>query len=304
MHPVGGQPAHQAPRETDRPGPDRAPAPRGRPDPGRAGAVRGRARRPRLPRRRARATSAKLRNGHGGYRQRHHRWRHGAALHGRRDRCLPPPASRTSAWSSGRPPRRGGASNCCTRARVDLAWITLGPADCPASSSGPFSTCPGCWPCTPMTRWPRGTPSAPATWRRFRYLAYPESSTSRQRLEENFARLGDQPPRTHRHSRLGHRDPARRTRCRSRHPACPAPGSATDPAGSRVRTVPIPALDPLTVGWAARQWNLLSPPGHRIRRTRHRQPRQPRRPSHGAVNRSTPDRPTITQNYLAHRIVA
>ena len=26
-----------------------------------------------------------------------------------------------------------------------------------------------------------------------------------------------------------------------------------------VRTIPIPALVPLTVGWAARQWNVLSP---------------------------------------------
>ena len=33
----------------------------------------------------------------------------------------------------------------------------------------------------------------------------------------------------------------------------------TDPADSPVRTIPIPALDPLTVGWAARQWNALSP---------------------------------------------
>lgn len=31
------------------------------------------------------------------------------------------------------------------------------------------------------------------------------------------------------------------------------------PPGSPVRTVPIPALEPLTVGWAARQWNALSP---------------------------------------------
>lgn len=32
-----------------------------------------------------------------------------------------------------------------------------------------------------------------------------------------------------------------------------------DPSGGPVRTVPIPALDPLTVGWAVRQWNVLSP---------------------------------------------
>jgi DNA-binding transcriptional LysR family regulator len=37
------------------------------------------------------------------------------------------------------------------------------------------------------------------------------------------------------------------------------PGRAIPP-GSPVRTVPTPALEPLTVGWAARQWDALSPP--------------------------------------------
>ena len=32
-----------------------------------------------------------------------------------------------------------------------------------------------------------------------------------------------------------------------------------DPPGNSVRAVPIPALNPLTVGWAVRHWNVLSP---------------------------------------------
>jgi hypothetical protein len=43
------------------------------------------------------------------------------------------------------------------------------------------------------------------------------------------------------------------------HAIVPALPGLADSSGSLVRAVPIPALDPLTVGWASRQWNVLSP---------------------------------------------
>jgi hypothetical protein len=43
------------------------------------------------------------------------------------------------------------------------------------------------------------------------------------------------------------------------HAILPALPGLGDPSAGSVRTVPIPALEPLTVGWATRQWNLLSP---------------------------------------------
>jgi DNA-binding transcriptional LysR family regulator len=43
------------------------------------------------------------------------------------------------------------------------------------------------------------------------------------------------------------------------HAIVPALPGLADPSGGPVRTIPIPALDPLTVGWAVRRWSVLSP---------------------------------------------
>jgi DNA-binding transcriptional LysR family regulator len=43
------------------------------------------------------------------------------------------------------------------------------------------------------------------------------------------------------------------------HAILPALPRLAGPSSSPVRTIPIPALDPLSVGWAVRRWNLLSP---------------------------------------------
>jgi len=97
----------------------------------------------------------------------------------------------------------------------------------------------------------------PADLAAIRYLAYPESSTSRQRLEENFVRLGIRPPPP-----VGIADwdtAILLAELGVGHAIVPALPGISDPSASPVRTIPIPVLDPLTVGWAARQWNLLSP---------------------------------------------
>ena len=97
----------------------------------------------------------------------------------------------------------------------------------------------------------------PADLTTIRYIAYPETSASRQQLEQRFARLGITPP-----APAGIADWDTATLLAELgvgHAILPALPRPTDPAESSVRTIPIPALDPLTVGWAARQWNALSP---------------------------------------------
>jgi DNA-binding transcriptional LysR family regulator len=137
--------------------------------------------------------------------------------------------------------------------RADLAWITLGQAP-PGIQQRPVIDLP--W----VLAVHAGDPLAerdsidPGDLEAIRYIAYPEHSASRQRLEERFVRLGISPPAPISVADwdtavllaelgIGH---------------AILPGRAVPP-GSPVRTVPIPALEPLTVGWAARQWNALSP---------------------------------------------
>ncbi len=90
-----------------------------------------------------------------------------------------------------------------------------------------------------------------------RYIAYPEGSASRQQLQDRFARLGISPP-----TPVGVADwdtAILLAELGTGHAIVPALPRLADPSSSPVRTVPIPALDPLTVGWAVRQWNVLSP---------------------------------------------
>ncbi len=90
-----------------------------------------------------------------------------------------------------------------------------------------------------------------------RYIAYPENSASRRKLEDRLARLGISPPAP---VSVADWDTAiLLAELGVGHAILPALPGVRVPSGSPVRAVPIPALDPLTVGWAARQWNVLTP---------------------------------------------
>jgi DNA-binding transcriptional LysR family regulator len=118
--------------------------------------------------------------------------------------------------------------------QIDLAWITLG-HPLPGVQQRPVLDLAA-----------------------IRYLAYPESSTSRQQLEENFIRQGISLPAP---TGIADWDTAiLLAELGVGHAILPALPGIRDNSASPIRTIPIPALDPLTVGWAARQWNLLSPP--------------------------------------------
>ena len=140
--------------------------------------------------------------------------------------------------------------------QMDLAWITLG-QPLPGIQQRPVLELP--WVLAVHADDPLATRDVigPGELAEIRYLAYPESSTSRQRLEDNFVRLGITPP-----APVGVADwdtAILLAELGVGHAILPALPRLTDPAASPVRTIPIPALNPLPVGWAARQWNLLSP---------------------------------------------
>lgn len=140
--------------------------------------------------------------------------------------------------------------------QMDLAWITLGPA-LPGVQQRPVLDLP--WVLAVHADDPlAGRDSiGPDDLAAIRYLAYPESSTSRQRLEENFVRLGISLP-----APIGIADwdtALLLAELDVGHAILPALPGLTAPSADRVRTVPIPALNPLTVGWATRQWSLVSP---------------------------------------------
>jgi len=140
--------------------------------------------------------------------------------------------------------------------QVDLAWITLGQPQ-PGIQQRPIIRLP--WILAVHADDPLATRDAigPADLATIRYIAYPETSASRQQLEQGFARLGITPPTP---AGIADWDTATLlTELGVGHAILPALPRPTDPAESSVRTIPIPALDPLTVGWAARQWNALSP---------------------------------------------
>jgi DNA-binding transcriptional LysR family regulator len=140
--------------------------------------------------------------------------------------------------------------------RADLAWITLGKT--PAGiQHRPVISLP--WVLVVHTDDPLAARHSidHGDLTAIRYIAYPESSASRQRLEENFVRLGISPP-----APVGVADwdtAILLAELGIGHAILPALPRLTVPSGSPLRTIPIPALNPLTVGWAARQWNALSP---------------------------------------------
>jgi DNA-binding transcriptional LysR family regulator len=140
--------------------------------------------------------------------------------------------------------------------QVDLAWITLSQPQ-PGIQQRPIIRLP--WVLAVPANDPLATREAigPADLATIRYIAYPEPSASRQHLEQGLARLGITPPTP---AGIADWDTATLlTELGVGHAILPALPRPTDPADSPIRTIPIPALDPLTVGWAARQWNALSP---------------------------------------------
>jgi DNA-binding transcriptional LysR family regulator len=140
--------------------------------------------------------------------------------------------------------------------QADLAWITLdGPV--PDIQQRPVIDLP--WVLVVNAADPLATRQsiAPADLRAIRYIAHPANSASHRRLEENFVRLGCTPAET-----VGVADwdtavlLAELDIGHAILPSLPRLGLAPS---SAVRTVPITALSPITVGWAARQWDALSP---------------------------------------------
>ena len=140
--------------------------------------------------------------------------------------------------------------------RADLAWITLGEA--PAGiQHRPVIDLP--WVLMVHADDPLAARDSisPADLTTIRYIAYPENSTSRRRLEERLIRLGISLPEP---VSVADWDTAiLLAELGIGHAILPAIPRLTVPSGSPVRAIPIPALDPLTVGWAARQWTMLSP---------------------------------------------
>ena len=140
--------------------------------------------------------------------------------------------------------------------QIDLAWITLGES-LPRIEQRRVLGLP--WVLAVHADDPLAARDSidPGDLAGVRYLASPEGSNSRQRLEENFARLGITAPVP-----TGVADwdtAALLAELGIGHAILPALPRLTDPSAGPLRAIPIPALDPLTVGWAARQWDLLSP---------------------------------------------
>jgi DNA-binding transcriptional LysR family regulator len=141
--------------------------------------------------------------------------------------------------------------------QVDLAWITLGQPH-PGIEYRPIIDLP--W--VLATRVDDALAARgfidPGDLAAIRYIAYPEGSASRRQLEERLARLGISPS-----TPVGIADwdtAILLAELGIGHAILPALPRLADPSSSTVCTIPIPALEPLTVGWAVRQWNVLSPP--------------------------------------------
>lgn len=89
-----------------------------------------------------------------------------------------------------------------------------------------------------------------------RYLAHPHNSASRRRLEREFLRLDCHP------EPVGVADwdtAILLAELGVGHAVLPALPRLALAADSPVKTIPIPQLAPLSVGWATRHWNALSP---------------------------------------------
>jgi DNA-binding transcriptional LysR family regulator len=180
--------------------------------------------------------------------------------------------------------------------RVDLAWITLGQPQ-PGIQQRPVVELP--WVLVTRADDPLAAQHSigPGDLAAIRYIAYPEGSASRQQLEERFVRLGISPP-----APVGVADwdtAILLAELGIGHAIVPALPRLADLSSSPVRAVPIPALDPLAVGWAVRQWNVLSPLATefaelvacppRGEHARHGTPR--RHPRSGTGSLSSPYRP-------------
>jgi DNA-binding transcriptional LysR family regulator len=139
---------------------------------------------------------------------------------------------------------------------ADLAWITLG-EPLPGVQHRPVMSLP--WVLVVHAGDPLASRHSidPGDLPGIRYIAYPEGSASRRRLEENFARLGVSCP-----APVGVADwdtAVLLAELGIGHAILPALPRLILPPGTPLRAVPIPALSPLAVGWAARQWDALSP---------------------------------------------
>ncbi|WP_019632907.1 LysR family transcriptional regulator [Actinomadura atramentaria] len=139
---------------------------------------------------------------------------------------------------------------------VDLAWITLG-EPLPGVEQRPVVDLP--WVLVVAADDPLAAEDEirPADLARIRYIAHPENSASRRRLEEEFVRLGCGPPEP-----VGVADwdtAVLLAELGVGHAVLPSLPRLPTAGGAPVASVPIPALTPISVGWAARQWTALSP---------------------------------------------
>jgi DNA-binding transcriptional LysR family regulator len=140
--------------------------------------------------------------------------------------------------------------------RADLAWVTLG-RSLPGVEQRPVLDLP--WALVVAADDPLAARETigPGDLAAIRYIAHPENSASRQRLEDDFVRLGVTPP-----APVGAADwdtAVMLAELGIGHailPMLPRLGLTT---ASAVRAVPIPVLTPIVVGWAVRQWAALSP---------------------------------------------
>jgi len=142
------------------------------------------------------------------------------------------------------------------RGQADLAWVTL---DRPFTGiqQRPVIDLP--WVLVVRDDDPLAARDAigPSDLAAIRYIAHPENSASRHRLEEGFGRLGVTPP-----TPVGVADwdtAILLAELGVGHAILPALPRLVIPSESPARTIPIPDLAPLTVGWAVRQWTGLSP---------------------------------------------
>lgn len=140
--------------------------------------------------------------------------------------------------------------------QADLAWITLG-QPLTDIQQRPVASLP--WVLVVHADDPLASRTSidPSELTAIRYIAYPEGSASRRRLEENLVRLGISPPTP---TGVADWDTAiLLAELGIGHVILPALPRLIISSASPLRTVPIPALTPLAVGWAARQWDALSP---------------------------------------------
>jgi DNA-binding transcriptional LysR family regulator len=140
--------------------------------------------------------------------------------------------------------------------RVDLAWITLG-RPLPGIEQRPVIDLP--WVLVVNSGDPLATREAvePGDLASIRYIAHPDNSASRQRLEEDFVRLGVTPPEP-----VGVADwdtAILLAELDVGHAVLPALPRLVIALDSPVRAVPIHGLTPIVAGWAVRQWSALSP---------------------------------------------